>query len=376
MWDTAFMMLFGIYGRRAFPFIHSLNNFYTKQHDDGFICRQISTKDGGDSFQPFDPNATGPNILAWAEWSHFRATANKERLADIFWGLLAFHNWMKAHRSWQNRLYWGTGLASGMNNQTRIPDSLTHHKHWSWIDTSLQAALNCYRLEQMAEVLGESQMATDLTSERLHLMQKINSKMWDDELSFYVDRSRDGESSGMMTIGAYWALHLPDFVPANKLTNFIAHLRSKKAFNRPHRIPAQPANSTGYDPAGNQWCSGVWSPTNYMTLQGLTRVGHFDLTHEIALNHLTNLAEIFSHTDTLWEYYAPEEASPGDSAQPNFVGWTGLSPITILLEHVIGIQADWLLRRVTWHRKLNSTAPYGGVAFPIWHGGLARFGRR
>ena len=36
-----FMTLFGRYGERAFTFMRTLDNFYAKQHPDGFICREI-----------------------------------------------------------------------------------------------------------------------------------------------------------------------------------------------------------------------------------------------------------------------------------------------------------------------------------------------
>src|SRR5262245_1965147 len=38
MWDSAFITCFGVYGRRAFNFQGTLDNFYRKQHLDGFIC--------------------------------------------------------------------------------------------------------------------------------------------------------------------------------------------------------------------------------------------------------------------------------------------------------------------------------------------------
>ena len=47
MWDTCFMMLFARYGYQYFPFQKSLDNFYAKQHPDGFICREIRA-DGSD----------------------------------------------------------------------------------------------------------------------------------------------------------------------------------------------------------------------------------------------------------------------------------------------------------------------------------------
>ena len=50
MWDSAFMMMFARYGTRFFPFQRTLDNFYAKQHPDGFICREIKA-DGADCFE-------------------------------------------------------------------------------------------------------------------------------------------------------------------------------------------------------------------------------------------------------------------------------------------------------------------------------------
>ena len=100
----------------------SLDNFYAKQHEDGAICREINTIDGTDCFSPFDPDGTGPNILAWAEWRHYRISGDENRLPEIFWPLLAYHRWVRANRSWPSGLYWATGLSSGMDNQPRVPE--------------------------------------------------------------------------------------------------------------------------------------------------------------------------------------------------------------------------------------------------------------
>jgi hypothetical protein len=36
MWDSAFILLFARYGSRAFDFQRTLDNFYAKQHPDGY----------------------------------------------------------------------------------------------------------------------------------------------------------------------------------------------------------------------------------------------------------------------------------------------------------------------------------------------------
>ena len=41
-----------------------------------------------------------------------------------------------------------------------------------------------------------------------------------------------------------------------------------------------------------------------------------------------------------YEYYAPEKAEPGFMARKDFVGWTGLPPISVLIEYLFGIRAN------------------------------------
>ncbi|MCP4425425.1 MAG: glycoside hydrolase [Chloroflexi bacterium] len=372
MWDSAFTVLFGLYGRRHFNFLGMLDNFYVKQHDDGFICRQINLSDGKDVFPPFDPNGTGPNILAWAEWRYFRATGDSSRLAQVFWPLMALHRWFRDNRTWPSGLYWATGLSSGMDNQPRVPDSMYRHRHWSWVDANMQAALNCHVLEQMATSLEEMALAAELAAERVQLIQLINEQLWNEEAQFYQDLAPDGRFSKVKSIGAYWALLDKELTPEKRLTPFVQHLRDSWAFNVPHRIPSQSADSEGYNAkTGNSWRGAVWSSTNYMTLRGLRAVGQYVLAHEIAVNHVGNVCEAYLHTDTFWENYAPEAAAPGEPARSDSVGGTGLTPIAILLEDVIGISVDWPLRRVVWDRRLATDGRYGVRRYPLGNEGTA-----
>lgn len=365
--ECSFMVQFGVYGRRAFDFMGTLDNFYARQHDDGQICREIGLEEGNDFFSPFDPNGAGPNVLPWAEWRVFRHTNDEERIGQIIWPLLALHNWYRAHRTWPSGLYWATGLSSGMHNQPRIPDSALHHRHWTWVDANMQASVSCKILAQMAAAVDEAQeYAEQLVGERAFLLREINALLWNEKSEFYHDVDPVGNFSPVKSIGAYWALLDKDMVPDERLTPFVRHLHEAASFNRPHLVPSLSADSPGYDKeTGSHWCGGVWSPTNYMVLKGLRRYGRHKLAHQIAVNHLNNVCQAFQRTNTFWEYYTPEKAAPGEDARSDFVGWTGLTPISILLEDVIGISVDWPLRRVTWDRRLESASPYGVRNYPL-----------
>jgi hypothetical protein len=106
-----------------------------------------------------------------------------------------------------------------------------------------------------------------------------------------------------------------------------------------------------------------------MLLKGLRANNRHVMAHEIAMNHLENVGRVFERTGTFWENYEPESAAPGQPSQPDFVGWTGLSPISILLEDVIGILVDWPQRRVTWDRRFKTDAFYGVRNYPIGEDG-------
>jgi hypothetical protein len=371
LWDSAFMVQFGWYARRAFPFINMLDNFYARQHDDGFICRSFDTLSGADCYYPFDPNGDGPNILAWAEWRYFRVTGDDGRLPHIFPTLLAYHRWRRAHRTWPGGMYWTTGSASAMDNQPRVPDSRAYHRHWTWLDANLQAILNCRVLEQIGILLEEKAACQELTDERARLIRQVNERMWHEETSFYHDVDPNGRFSPVKSIAAYWALLDKEAVPEDRLGPFVQQLRESWAFNISHRVPSLSADSEAYNPGtGNGWRGGVWPATNYMVLRGLRLIGQDGLAHAIAVNHLQNVWETYQHSDTFWENYAPEQPIPGEAARPDFVGCTGLSPIAMLFEDVIGLSVDWPLRRVVWDRRLDSDVAYGVQNYPLGQDGL------
>lgn len=362
MWDSALILLFARYGARAFEFQSTLDNLYARQHDDGFICREIGVEDGKDRFQRFDPAGTGPNVMPWTEWEHFLATGDRDRLADVFPVLVAYHRWLGRYRTWPDGTYWTTGLGSGMDNQPRFaereiedekgwPERILHHAHLVWIDACFQQTLSANLLLKMAGVLGREGEVLDLAAERELLARAANGRLWNEETGFYHDGLPDGTLSDLKTVGAYWAL-LAGVVPEERLDRFLAHLEDPAGFDRPHRVPSIPADHPEYDAAGGYWLGGVWPPTNYMIQRGLVHVGRPDLAHAIARNHLENVVRVFEGTGTVWENYAPERPAPGDPARPDFVGWSGLGPVAGLFEHVFGLGADVPEGRLVWDVRL------------------------
>ncbi len=394
MWDSAFILLFGRYGRRAFDFQHTLDNLYGKQHPDGFICREIREADGGDAFERFDPTSTGPNVMPWTEWEYFQNFGDQDRLAKIFPVLAAYHQWFRSYRTWPDGAYWASGWACGMDNQPRLtensqkagkpiirmidgqavdisafwnPTQMFYHGHQTWVDTCLQQILSARLLVKMSEVLGRQADAADMQAETEVLSQWVNDVLWDETSAFYYDRRKDGRLANVKSIGAYWAL-LADVVPPGRMQRFVDHLNNPKEFNRPHRIPTLSADHPAYAPKGGYWLGAVWAPTNYMTLKGPNLAGYDALAHEIALSHVSNVVSVFKETGTLWENYAPEMTAAGMPARPDFVGWSGLIPITVLFEYVFGLRPDISHSRLIWDLRLLEK--HSILRYPLGKAGL------
>lgn len=369
MWDSAFMLMFGKYADRIFKFQKTLDNFYSHQHVDGFICRQIEEETGCDIFARHDPASTGPEVLAWCEWDYFLNFGDKERLKRVYPCLVAYHQWMQEHFTWRDGTYFSSGYGCGMDNCPRL-DEKYHvcysHGHMIWVDACMQELNACNILIKMSEILDRKEFVAELTKERDKLFKVINEKLWDEKTKFYYDLKDDDTFNGVKHIGAFWSL-LAKCVPEDRKDDFIAHLDNENEFKTIHRVPTLSKDHEEYNPAGGYWCGSVWSPTNYMVLKGLDGYGKYNLSHEIAVSHLKAVVDVFKNRGTLFENYAPElvdgRFDKGSSSMPNFVGWTGLSPISIMFEYVFGIKPDAASNKITWH--INLLEKHGVEKYPF-----------
>lgn len=370
MGQSAFLTNLSGYIPGPFKFVELLDRFYAAQHQTGFICRDVTPATGEVSCLPFDPNSTGPNLLAWSEWRAFRLTGDKERIAAVFPALMAYHRWCRNNRTWRNGLYWTTGYASDLVNQPRVPDGRYHHRHWAWLDACAQAVLNCTMLERMALLLEEPEMGSEVATERDRLIRVINDDMWNSELNFYQDVGPDGIFSPLKSIAAYWALLDAKLVPRDRLTPFIQHLRDTWSFRTEFVLPTLSADSEAYNArTGNGWRGAVWPHLTYMVQRGLNVAEHFPLAHKLALNHVDMVSRVHASSGKFWENYLPEDLGPAEPVTEDVVGLTSAAIILMVLEFVLGLSVDWPLRQIVWRRCLPQEQVYGVRNLPLGNEG-------
>ena len=370
MWDSAFMTMFGKYAERVFSFQKTLDNFYSSQHKDGFICRMIDEQSGLDGFTRYDPSSTGPNILSLSEWKYFESFGDRERLSRVYYPLRAFHIWYRKNRTWPDGSYFSSGWGCGMDNTPRLPKGYDHefsHGHMTWLDICLQVILDCDILIKMNEALGSPDDISDLTEERERLSRLVNGKLWDEETSFLYDRWADGRLNGVKHISAFWSL-LAGVLPREREEKMLGHLTSGGEFNRKTPFASLSADHPDFRPDGGYALGSSIASTSYMCLLGLIERGYMKEAHELADKYLDTVVTVFNKTGTIWENYAPDIKEHGNPAKPDFVGWSGIIPISIMLECLFGILPKEKDGYIEWH--INRTERHGISRYPFGNDGV------
>lgn len=374
MWDSSFILMFGKYANRIFNFQKTLDNLYAHQHPDGFICREITEKTGEDRFTRHDPSATGPEIMAWSEWEYFLNFGDTDRLARVFPPLMAYHQWMREHHTWPDGTYFSSGWGCGMDNVPRMMEGYSpefSHGHMIWVDACMQEMLTCNILIEMAKVLERTEFVAELTEERDRLALVINDKLWHEPTGFYYDLWKDGHHNMVRHVGAFWSL-IAACAPEERASKMIAYLEDEGEFKTSHRVPTLSKSHPEFAPTGNYWRGAVWAPTNYMVLKGLDQYGRSDLSYTIAKEHVDAVVDVYRREDTLFENYTAEpgtdgKITKGTPAKRDFVGWTGLSAISILFEFVFGIKPDVVKNKITWY--VNLLEEHGIQRYPFGKNG-------
>jgi hypothetical protein len=104
-----------------------------------------------------------------------------------------------------------------------------------------------------------------------------------------------------------------------------------------------------------------------MVLRGLTEHGYDDLAYAIADNHFSNVVGAFEKTGSIWEHHAPDSPAAG-RGRTDFCGWTGITPIAILFEYILGLRADFLSGSLVW--DVRRTDEHGVSRYPFGGEGL------
>ncbi|NAY91530.1 hypothetical protein GTQ34_06340 [Muricauda sp. JGD-17] len=373
LWDSCFIACFAKYHMDELPVYQALDNFYERMEEDGYICREYR-KDGRPLWSKDHPVSINPPLLGFAETEIYHVKQDKERLRYAYPFLKKNFEFLVSTYQGDDKLFWGDTLGMGMDNIPRSPrnwttdegNGMTHHelgdklgkmggstaeerlnmfiadyvetlqglwnKQGRLVDFTAQMAMLSKQLSFIANEIGQTEDLKMYETFHREVKEALNQLCWDDQDSFYYDLGY-GKQIKRKHIGMYWTL-LGELVPDDKIDAFLAHLTNPDEFYRKIPLPALSADDPDYKGWGDYWLGGVWAPTSYMVLKGLTTVGKNDLAQDLAERTYAAIAEVFDATDTFWENYAPDLISYGMPAKMDFCGWTGLIPIAIYHEYI------------------------------------------
>jgi hypothetical protein len=396
--DSSLMTMYGRFGWRAFPAIETLDNFYARQHDTGEICREIRHRTGEDVWpndegDPMTVRLEGPwerhggdwskvksyawrrptlgrvpparcridaftdHKFHWAEWLNYRITGDANRLARVITPLAKLHDAFVTYLRDTNGLYitdW-----AGMDNSPR-------NEHLGYgVDISAQMAFFARTLSDMYGVLNEDKRARHFRLLAEEQADHVRQQLWNPSTGLFHDLRFDGTLAPVKTVMGFAPLLGCD-PSADQLAGLVDQLQNPATFNRPVRVPSLAADEPDYAPWGEYYLGGVWPYTNAIVVEGLEHCGQTALASAIARNYWRAAVDIFEKTGTVWEYFAPEEASPGRGVNPedagknargDFAGWGAYPVIATFLEHAIGLRPDAPRNELTWN--LTSTGRCG-----------------
>jgi glycogen debranching enzyme len=346
-WDTIFMIMFVRYAHFIFPAIESLDNFYCRQYENGYICREIVEATGEDFVFEGREHTVNPPLFSWCEIENYRISGDKSRFRDVLPVLEKYADWLEKHRKKENTkhgLFWQTGLGSGMDNTPRSGSG--------WVDISSQMVLLYSNMAVMYGELNEPDKS-EICKEKAELISNmINKFMWNEEEGLYYDIDDDGKQVKCKTIACFWPM-LAGISSDDQVKKMLANLKDPNSFWRQIPFPSLAADHKDYKPDGQYWLGSVWAPTNVAVIKGLNNYPEVENTTEFATaaveKYLDGMYEVYKKTGTIWENYSPEFNMRGLFSKPDFVGWSGCGPIQLLIENILGFRPDGPNEKLTWY---------------------------
>lgn len=337
VWDTSFTAMATAYGYRAIPATASLDVLYSRQHDGGYIHRELDVRDGQPVlYEPdFGPN---PPIQAEAELSLYRLTGDSARLADVYPILSAQHRWISQNRRLPDGTYWTTGLANGLDNSPSLG--------MGYPDLTAQMAQDAGNLATIAEALGLSGEAAEWLAEQAETGDCLNRILWSEDLHFYSTTVPEGGHNPHKVVTGFWPLWA-GVVPSERVAALRKLALDPEVFGTHHPLPSLAKDSPLYRADGQYWLGSTWAPTNVAAIKGFQRAGETALARELTLRHLTCMAETLASTGGIWENYSPSASTPGSCSMRDYC-WSAAGPIMLLFEVLIGLTPSASERTITW----------------------------
>ena len=359
-WDSCFMVFITNYANQTISALNNLDNLYRlRRTSDGYMSMayRISTE------LPAWPGRINPPLMAWSEWESYLVSGDIARLEAVIPAIEENYQFVENNRRRNCGLYWFEDPgSSGMDNAPRGPygageldgSGICH------IDLACQQALSAKCMANIFQVLGNTEKAEFYHSEQLRINDLVNRYHWCEKTGFYFDFFARGNADAKVkfinskTAAAFWTI-ICGAAEGKRLERMIEHLFDPNEFYTKIPFASLSADDPNYDPTGGYWLGGVWAPTNYAAIHGLAEKNRSSLAREAAIRYLDAICAVNRDPayGSIWECYSPSAHRPataeaGEIVRSDFVGWSGLAPVAMLIENIIGLRFNAAENKVTF----------------------------
>ena len=357
-WDSCFMALITNYANGTLSALNNLDNLYRlRRSSDGYMSMAYRIEEE----EPAYGERINPPLLAWAEWEAYLVSGDSSRFGRVLPALEGCFGFIEKNRTRACGLYWFEDPgSSGMDNAPRggYYSLAQNGSDLCHIDLACQQALSAKCMANMFEVLGNGEKASLYQEEHRRICRLINRYHWSGRARFYFDfftRSEPEQKVKFVnskTMAAVWTL-LCGAAEGERGEAVMNHLFDPAEFYAPVPFASLSRDDPNYDPTGGYWLGGVWAPTNFAAIRATADLGRPEQARDAAIRYLEAICAVANDPawGSIWEAYAPESHCPatteaGGTVRPDFVGWSGLGPITLLIENIIGLRFDASRNRV------------------------------
>lgn len=399
IWDTCFMSLFCKFAQEVYPGIETFQNFYEVLYNNGTLPSVIPTEleptwtraIPGEPFHIQVHMADNPPLFAWAEYENALIHGDKAYLKELLYEKRILQRHYEYLESLQEgkylpnvfrRTFWMAekfgykweGGSSGMDNTprgrvgARAEKERPNNPTMLWIDAICQQALSAKSIAEMFAILGDGAQANVWGGKYNEKKKIVNEYYWNKEDKFYYDIDCISHLPYKVpTIASYWTL-TAGIANQEQARQMLEYLQKEDMFGGEVPFVSLARKDADFVPQGQYWRGGVWLPTAYATLKGLTNYGYHKEARELANKLLSHMWKTYQEYEphTIWECYAPDFCAPGTQTdnytivRPDFCGWSALGPISIFIEYVLGFHTiNAFENRVVWEKPSDIKGKIG-----------------
>ena len=349
-WDSAFMTLMTNYSNGTLSALNNLDRLYAlRRKEDGFMAMAYRL----DTQKPAYGERINPPIMALMEWEYYLVSGDASRFSSILPALEGIYSFIENNRK-RNEIglyYFEDTGSSGMDNSP-VSGYFARHLDGSdtcFLDLACQQAISADALSKITERLGENEKSAYYKSECERIINLINRHHYSERAGWYLNlfaRAEEGKRPKFInskTAAGFWAL-LSGAAKGERLQAVVKTLLNPEEFNTKIPFATLSRLDPNYEELGGYWLGGVWAPTNYVAIRALMENGYRKDARKITLKYLNAILSVYENKDygSIWECYAPDRIRPASTEEkelcrPDFVGWSGIGPVTLFIESLIGL---------------------------------------